>query len=223
MSEENPFHVKNCSLAAIATGERVNSLLELRDKLATIDDGCIYFHFWGGRMNPKFVHPQYHNDFASWVFHRLHDHVLAEQLNIIDPTEYHSMDELRQDLMEIVEKRLDEHEVILWTTKEDRFPFIYSSIIVFDSPVKILKPEQLVDVIPKLSPSSIFYHFVDARRRTPDRMNDFSMWLKGFGDKYQDLVKAYTSIDPYFLSLTEFRDEITKATERYFKKQDKNG
>lgn len=215
--ETQPFYVKNCSLAAIATGESASSLLELRDKIATIQEASIYQHFWGGRMNPKFVHAQNHNDFADWVYHRLHDHILAEQLNIIDPTEFNNLEGLRQELLETIEKRLDEYEIVLWTKKADRFHFIRSIIIVFENSIKVERPEDLANAIATLPPSSIFYHFIDARHRTSERIDDFSFWLKTFGEKYNDLIEKIQSIDPFFLSLTQLKEEILHVLQQYFK------
>lgn len=163
---KEPFLAKSCALATMATGVRAGSLLEFRDKLGVVETGSVYHHFWGGRLNPQFVHPQYHNDFALWSYYRLHDQVLAERLNIIDPTEFENLEALRQTLLEVVERRLDEAESILWLKSGDRFHFIDSSIIVFDTALKIGSPEEMGEVIAKLPPSSIFYHFIDARRRT---------------------------------------------------------
>lgn len=216
-SASHQFFVKNCSLAAIATGERASSLLELRDKLAFVDEGCIYYHFWGGRMNPRFVQTQHHNDFASWAYHRLHDHVLAEKLSIIDPTEFESLEDLRQEVLETIEKRLDDYEIILWTNKEDRFYFVRSTIIVFESSQTILDPHKLENVMKRLSPSSIFYHFIDARARTPERMDDFSEWLKSFGNQYDELIEKIQAIDPYFLSLTQLKEELIHVIQKFFK------
>ena len=200
-NEAQSFFVKNCSLATIATGERASSLLELRDKLATIHESSLYFHFWGGRLNPQFIHTQNHNDFASWIYHRLNDHVLAEQLSIVDPTEFHNLESLRQEFFKTIERRLDSYETILWTKKEDQFHFLRSTVIVFNSETSLKNPEDLPEAIFKLPPSSIFYHFIDARARTPDKIDDFSLWLKLFGEKYSALIEMIQSIDPYFLSL----------------------
>lgn len=210
------FYVKNCSLAAIATGERANSLLELRDKLYVVDEGCIYYHFWGARMNPNYIHTQHHNDFASWVFHRLHDNILAEKLGVIDPTEYDSLEELRQAIIETIENRLDEYETVIWTKKEERFHFIRSMIIVFDSHITISTPEDLTTTIEMLPPSSIYYHFIDARGRTPEKIDDFSGWLKMFGNQYDTLIENIQAIDPYFLTLTQVRDELSHVIHHYF-------
>lgn len=215
-TDSKAFYVKNCSLASIATGESANSLLEFRDKLINIDEGCIYHHFWGARMKPQTIHGHHHNDFASWTFHRLHDVILAEKLSIIDPTDYSHLEDLRIELILQVESRLDDYDIILTTKREDRFNFIRSTIVIFDSDVTIKEPQGLLEVIGTLTPSSIFYHFIDARRRTAEKINDFSLWLKTFGDSYIELAEQVQAIDPYFLSLTELRDEFFKVVQHYF-------
>lgn len=217
--DDNSFFVKNCSLAAIATAEQASSLIELRNKLVTIDPKCIYHHFWGSRMNPQFVHTHFHNDFAGWVHHRLHDHLLSEKLNIIDPTEFENLEELRQEVLDRIESRLDDYETVPWTRKEDRFHFISSTIIIFESSLKFDSPEEFRENIFKLSPSSIFYHFIDARIRTEERIDDFSLWLKNFGEEYAELIEEIEAIDPYFLSLTAIREELAAVLFRHFEKR----
>ena len=215
-SDSQKFFIKNCSLAAIATGEKANSLFELREKLSIIDESSLYYHFWGIRMNPRILHTQHHNDFATWAFHCLHDHILAEKLTILDPTEFESLEDLRQELLETIDRRLDEYELILSTKKEDRFYFIRSMIIVFESSLTMSKPEDLPKILEKLSPGSIFYHFIDARSRNAEKVDDFSFWLKTFGNAYSVLIENIQSIDPYFLSLTELREELLKVTKTFF-------
>lgn len=201
-------------------GVQASSLLELRDKLATVDEGCIYHHFWGGRMNPQFVHPQNHNDFASWVFHHLHDLVLAEKLSIIDPTEFDHLEDLRQELLETIDRRIDDYDAVFWTKKAERFHFINSTIVVFKSSMRIERPEDLAQALSRFPLSSIFYHFIDARSRTQEKTNDFSIWLNMFGDRYQTLSEEIQEIDPYFLSLPQLREELIQVTLHDFKKNE---
>lgn len=210
-----PFLVKSCALSAIATGERASSLIELRDKIATAPERCIYYHFWGSRMNPQFAHPQHHNDFASWVYSRLHDHILAEKLNIIDPMEYNSLEELRQDLLEVIDRRLDDYEFVVWTKKEDRFHFIYSHLVIFESALSIPDPQQLPKFISQIPPNSIFFHFIDAKSRTPKKIDDFSTWLGLFGEDYRSLIEDICGIDPFFLSLTKLKEELSDIIHKH--------
>lgn len=215
MEAIHAFSVKNCSLVATATGEKASSLYELREKIAMIDEACLYYHFWGARMTAQFTFRQHHNDFASFAFHRLHDHVLAEKLSVIDPREYKNLEELRQELLETIDERLEDYEVMLSVKKDERFYFVWAIFVIFDSTYKIAHPKDFLSVIERIPPSSIFYHFIDARGRTPDKIDDFSAWLKNFGKQYEDLIAQISSIDPYFLSLVEVKNELIKAFRNY--------
>jgi hypothetical protein len=218
-TDDRSFYVRDCALAAVSTGQRAQNLRELSKTLASIPDASIYYHFWGSRLRPQFEHPEYHNDFAAWARHGLHDHRLAERLSIVDPTEFRTLEELRQELLDIIEERLDETEMIPWARREDQFFFIRSHVIVFSTPHIITQPEEFGRTLPALSVSSIFYHFIDARSRTDDATDDFRTWLKGFGDTYADLIQELSHVDLYFSSLAELRQRLTSVIQTYFRKR----
>jgi len=209
------FAVKDCALIAIATGELAQTLRELRDKLKTISTSCIYYHFWGGLLRPRFDDPEYQNDFAVWCSRSLHDKALAERLALIDPTHYHDLEDLRRELVETIEERLEESEVLAWVTASGRFYFVRSQIVVFDTGKRITTLEELTSRVPHMSPGTVFYHLIDARRRTPQGNNDFSEWLMGFGEEYRELSDRITCIDPYFTTLTDLRDDLSKVLLSY--------
>jgi hypothetical protein len=210
------FRVKDCALTAIATGARAQNLRELRDKLLTIHPGSIYYHFWGGLLRPSFVEPEYNNDFAAWSYHGLHDRVLAERLAVIDPTDFANMEDLRQELIEVIEERLDEIEIVPWSKSDQEFYFIRSQIVVIDTHQVIKEPRELVVLIPNLPISSIFYHFIDGRRRTEGNTDDFRAWLSGFKEDYSSLAGDLAEIDPYFSALTELRDQLAEVFRSHF-------
>lgn len=211
----DPFFIKDCALSTLATGIRAGSLAEFRDRLAVIDPHSIYHHFWGGRLRPQFTHPDYHNDFAAWAHRSLHDNILAEQLSVIDPTEFQSLEELRQKLLDVVENRLEEKEILLWRRREDQFYFVNSKILVFQTPYVVHSPEELQKILPSLSLHTIFYHFIDARIRTPNGVDDFSHWLTSWGEPYAPLVQKIQGIDLYFLTLTELRRRLNEVMETF--------
>ncbi|MFQ5787036.1 MAG: DUF5752 family protein [Thermodesulfobacteriota bacterium] len=212
-----PFAIKDCDLIAIATGKRAQNLKEMREQLLTIHQGCIYYHFWGGLLRPKFVDPEYNNDFAAWVSHALHDLKLAERLGVIDPTDFTDIEGLRQELVEVIEQRLDENEFITRARSDQQFHFVRSQIVVFDTHHEIKKPEELVNIIPHLSVGSVFYHFIDARRRTLNGIDDFRAWLSAIGKKYAKLCDRLAELDPYFVTLTELRHQLCSVFGAYFK------
>jgi len=203
-----PFVLKDCALTAIATGKQAQNLRELRDRLEAIHPGCIYHHFWGGLMQARFDDPEYPNDFAAWAWRSLHDAYLAERLSLVDPTHFKSLEDLRSELIEVIEERLDEIEYIAWSKASQRFHFIRSQIVLFDTGMRVKEPEEFLRIVPQMPLGSIFYHFIDARARTPDGINDFSRWLLGFGIEYSNLAEHLAAIDPYFSTLTELRTEL---------------
>ncbi|MBI5250312.1 MAG: hypothetical protein HY912_12530 [Desulfomonile tiedjei] len=212
-----PFEVKDCALVAVSTGKKAQNLRELRDRLMDIHLGSIYFHFWGGLLRPRFDDPQFNNDFASWVHYAIHDDDLAERLGVIDPTDFEDLETLRQELIDVIEQRLEEVEPH-WALPDHEFHFIRSQIVVFDTKQRISEPAELGEALSKMSLGSIFYHFIDARRRPPLGVGDFRSWLSGFGEKYQELCGDLANVDPYFVNLTELRETVSAVVKNYFRR-----
>jgi hypothetical protein len=210
------FKVRDCALVAQATGRRAQNLRELREGLAYVTTASIYYHFWGRLLRPVFDEPEYNNDFASWAYHALHDKVLAERLSAVYPVEFPDLEALRQELLDIVETRLDESELIPWAQADQLFHFIRATTIVFDTELKAERPEDLVYLLPKMSSGSIFYHYVDAQRRTTDGVDDFSLWLGGLGESFEPLRQRIMAMDPWFSSLAQLRDELAAVFEGFF-------
>ena len=213
------FAIKDCALVAIATGRRAQNLRELRDRLEDIHSGSIYYHFWGGMLRPQFDDPEYNNDFAAWAQHGLHDACLAERLGAIVPTEYKDLEDLRQELIEVIEERLDESEIVPWSKVDRQFHFKRSQIVVFDTHKIVQHPKEMLDVFDRLSLGSVFYHFIDARRRYPLGVDDFRAWLSGAGNKHQALIDRLAEIDPYFATLSELRFRLVRIFTDYFRRK----
>jgi hypothetical protein len=210
-----PFIVKDCALLNIATGDKAQNLREMRDQLFDVSLGSIYHHFWGGLLRHRFDEPQYYNDFAEWVRYALQDGILAERLSILDPAAFADLESLRQELLEVVEQRLDETELINMAPLDMQFHFVSSQILVFDTGETIGVPEQLAEAVSQMSVGSLFYHFIDARRRSSEMMDDFRLWLRTY-DGYEDLCSQLASVDPYFVSLVELRTQLTNLFAHWF-------
>jgi hypothetical protein len=212
-----PFIIKDCALLEIATGKKAQNLREMRDQLLEVSLGSIYHHFWGGLLRHRFDEPQYYNDFAEWVRYALQDIILAERLSIIDPAACADLESLRQELLEVMEQRLDETEKFTWAEFDMQFHFVSSQILVFDTGETIGAPEQLVEAVSKMSVGSLFYHFIDARRRSPEMMDDFRSWLRSCSDHYEDLCSQLALVEPYFAPLVELRTELADLFAHYFR------
>lgn len=210
------FAIKDCALVALATGRTARLLQEFRHEIADIDSASLYHHFWGGLLQARFEEREYNNDFASWVRHGIHDAVLAERLAALTPTGFADLNALRREIIELIDTRLDESEVLFWTRATQQFEFIRSQIVVFDTQQQLQQPAELAIATANMSSSSIFYHFIDARNRTEDKRDDFSDWLAGFGEEHSLLQKQLEGIDPYFGSLSELREQLAGVFTAYF-------
>jgi hypothetical protein len=211
-----PFKVRDCALITLSTGFRVQNLKEFRDALQQVPPNSLTHHFWGHLLRPQFDDPEYNNDFASWAYRGLHDKPLAERLSMVLPTDFDDLEELRQELVETAEERLDETELIPWARADQLFHFLHSHIVVFDTGLRFDDPADLVSYLPSLSTGCIYYHFIDARGRTDQRCDDFSAWLSGFGDRYHRLTGRLCGFDPYFSSLKEIRDQLSRMFQQFF-------
>ncbi|MFP4476465.1 MAG: DUF5752 family protein [Desulfatibacillaceae bacterium] len=210
------FAVFDCALITLAVGERAHNLRELRDQLIrTGDPDILYHHFWSGLLRPYFVDPEYQNDFASWAYRDLHDTVLAERLSIINPGRFEDLDKLRREVVEVVEERIDEDPLAERREADHPFIFMRSQIVVLDSRKSAETPQDLASVLPSLTLGSVFYHFVDSRRRLSDGGDDFSSWLENFHEEYEGLRGDIRAIDPYFNTLAELQEELVLAFSRH--------
>jgi hypothetical protein len=216
VDQNTAFSLKDCALVALGTGKKARLLQEFRTILADIDPASIYHHFWGGLLQPRFEEREYNNDFAAWVRHAMHDSVLAERLAVLTPTAYPDLEALRSAILDLIDARLDEVEYLLFLRATQQFEFIQSQIVVFDSQQQFSQPAELAAAIPGLSTSSIFYHFIDARRRTPDGRDDFCDWLTAFDDKHVELCAKLSGVDPFFGSLSELRTRLEQIFAAHF-------
>ena len=218
-AEATPFTVRDCALISLATGLKAHNLREFSDILKRIPLESIEHHLWGRLLQPRFDEPEYNNDFASWAFHGLNDKILAERLSMVLPTDFDDQEALRQELVEVVEERLDECEMVPWAKKDNQFHFLRSQIVIFDSRLRFVQPVDIVPYLPHLSTGSIYYHFIDARNRTDERCDDFSAWLAGCGPEYQPLRERLCSVDPYFSSLQNIRQIVTDLFQAFFEEE----
>ena len=210
-----PFAVHDCALITLASGIKAQTLREFHAGLAKVPAGSISHHFWGRLLRPQFDEPEYNNDFASWAYHALHDKPLAERLSMVVPTDYEELEALRQELLEVVEERLDESEFVPWAKADQLFHFLQAQIVVFDTGLRFDSPQALAPYLANLSTGCIYYHFIDARSRTARRCDDFSAWLSCLDPKHQPLEKELCSLDPYFSSLKEIRQKLVGIFARH--------
>lgn len=204
-----PFRIKDCTLIVRMAGLReALNLRELEERINICPVECLFHHFCETVIRPTFDDPDYPNDFALWASHQLQDRVLAEQLANINPYKLGSLEELRKTVLDIIQERLSELDYIPWAPNGNGFHFMQAVTVVYDTGIVIDAVEDFYNQLPQMSLGSIYYHFVEARRRTEFGLDDFSMWLSDKDEDVEPLIKALSEIDFYFLSLSELRQTL---------------
>jgi len=208
-SDVTPFAIKDCALIIrICDLLPAINLRELHERVSNCPVDSLYHHFCETAIRPSFDDPEFHNDFARWARRALHDHALAERLENLHPYSFASMEELRKELLDIIADRLSEIHYIPWALHDQAFFFKEATTVVFDTNRVIEKPEDLGKAVAAMTTSSLFYHFWEARRRTPDLMDDFSFWLTSWNDRGKALIEAFSQVDFYFMSLRELQQKL---------------
>ncbi len=213
------FDIKDCSLITISTGLRALNLREFRNGIEQCPAECFEYHFFATKLRPAFDDPEYPNDFAAWASHSLGDRALAERLGTLNPLEYSDEELLRGTILDILEEDLCKSESLVWAKPAHEFTFLRSQMVIYDTGLAPETPEQLAKLISQLSTGSVYYHFIESRRRLESQggeglsyeRNDYCAWLESFGSEYSSLTEKLSQIDFYFCSLSELKDRISNA------------
>ena len=210
-----PFSIKDCTLIPrmVGVGTAMN-LRELQERVREAPVESLFHHFCETVIRPTFDDPEFRNDFAVWAARSIRDRVLAERLGILNPYVMNDFEELRWHTLDILEERLTEVPFIPWAPRGDEFRFMQAVTVIFDTGKILESPVDLIRELPHLSLGSIYYHFVEARRRTTERQDDFTAWLTDFGDETHELISALKNIDFYFLALSELKKVLVNVTRR---------
>jgi hypothetical protein len=208
------FEVKDCALLSLMSGMApACNLRELRDRLAACSQDVLYHHFCETTLVASFDYPDYRNDFAVWASKRLGDKVIAERLGILDPYSFSSLEGLRTEVLDIIDERLGELTMVPWARLGHEFYCMKATTIVFDTGERIHRPEDLLPAVRRMTSGSVYFHFLEARRRPPIGADDFTAWLPGFGTEWLPLIEALKELDFYFSTLSQLKQQLVELFE----------
>lgn len=205
-----PFRFMDCALIILSLGRPAQGLRELRDRAAEVPPQSIWHHFYETLLRPTFDDPEYRNDFALWARRGLRDHVLAERLAVIDPLEFDGLEPLREHLVDVLDDRLAEGPAPPAVRPGQEFHFLRSQMIVVDTGLRAATPGEMGEQITALPPGSLYYHFIEARRR-PGGGDDFSAWLASWGPGVETLLQRLAAIDFRLWPLPDLRRLVGAA------------
>jgi hypothetical protein len=215
MNSVEPFAVYDCSLARMPIGRSCSNLRELLEAIRNVPDMVIEHHMTRCALEDYFNLYEFPNDVARWCWDGLGDHVLAEQLGLIDPYRQKSIAALREELVNVIEARVWELDRVPWSRPGLELHLVGSRLMAYDTGERLPTPTSLAEALPRFSLRTIFYHVHNARRRTGGHTDDFSNWLESYGAD-PSLVARIRAIDVQFLNLDQLRDQFIDAFRHHF-------
>ena len=197
------------------TGLRAFNLQELLVCLKKVPESCIYHHTHRFLQQHQYLSPEPPNDFAYWVSNVLGEKELGEDLGSIDTIGFNNINDLRQELISVVENYLKEYPAVKskFANKDEALYFIKSISFVFPTNYIAHNLAEFLEMLKKITVDSIYFHIFESRLRLARGTNDFSNWIKdSIGDN--KLANDISALDPYSYTLEELRYRIIKLTER---------
>ena len=207
MSEVSPFQFMGCVELRQAVGRRALDERELMDRLEEVPTDSVFYHTHGYFLRQRAITTVYGNDFASWVATQVRDQVLAERLAVVNPFEFASLEQLREELASIIHDHLLRLSAVPRLEFGEPFYFQQSHIVeVSLGPGASTLAEFRAGLV-AVDASAIYFHMVEARARLGRRAGDFAEWIRT-SLEMPELADRIERIDTYMTSLERVRARV---------------
>jgi hypothetical protein len=201
----------------LLTNRRARDLAELLEHLRVVPGSVIYYHTHHFLVQHQYLSPEPPNDFAYWVTNLLQEDRLGEQLAAIDLIQFRTIRALRERIIEVIERFLDERKELRTAPDGEEFHFRESVSFIFPTSHVARNLSEFADCMEQMSFGSLSFHFFHARLRLEKGENDFSEWLAALGE--QQLSREIARIDPYTHTLDGLRKEVMWLVRRRLQEQ----
>ncbi|MDI6890958.1 MAG: DUF5752 family protein [Thermodesulfovibrionales bacterium] len=205
-----PFEFRQCISILKSTGRKAKNLRQLRDVMAVASDECIFHHTYQYFLKGHTL--EYTNDFAHWAGESLEERALSEHLSNIDPYDFKDINDLRNELLDVIDDHLERFPEPREAMPGDEFYFNETVTLIFPVGIRAKNLAEFLMAIKYIDAGSIYYHFYEARIRLGSGIDDFSRWIEdAFGKK--ELVEKIRTIDPFMHNLEGIKEHIAEVVE----------
>ncbi|MBI5473057.1 MAG: hypothetical protein HY961_12005 [Ignavibacteriae bacterium] len=199
----------------ILLGLKARNVQGLLEGIRHVPDSSIYYHTHHYLQQHHYLSPEPPNDFAYWSSKVLGDDVLGEQLSSVDIIQFHSIAELRERFLTILENNVEMKERFTFSPAGQEFHFMASRVFVLPTDHVAHSLSEFLDILGRVSVNSLYYHIFDAKLRLAKRENDFSTWFATLGK--DQLAEETRNLDPYTYTLEGLRKRMMVLVKKYDK------
>lgn len=205
------FEFKLCSGLVRFTGRKAKDLRELREGIASVSEDSIFHHTCQYFLKGPVL--EYTNDFSQWAGESLEERALAEHLSSIDPYTFLEIQDIREELLRVIDDYLAAFPEPRKTFPGDEFYFNETITLIVPLGIRVKNLAEFLMAVKYVNPGSLYYHFYEAKIRLGEGVNDFSAWIEtSLGKK--ELAERIKGIDPFMFTLEEIREHIAALVEK---------
>lgn len=206
MPQTKSFIFVGCLELREILGRRARDERELMEGLEQIPAGSIYYHTHSIFLRHPRIAGGYPNDFANWAATQVGDKGLAERLAVVDPYRFATVDELREELVSIVESHIAPLQPVPRCVFGDPFFFVQSHVLEVPTGLEARTLSEFRRCLAEADLSSVYLHTLHARVRGEVAGGDFARWI-GQDLGLAALADAIGRINPYMGGLEQIRVE----------------
>ena len=201
------FEFRDCRQLVQILGLRADDEQELAELLAEVSRDSVYHHTHGHFLRHGFVGAPYPNDFATWAVIQVRDRALGERLAVISPLDHPTLEELREEILGILDDHLSHLNIVPRVIFGEPFEFMQSRVVVVPTGIEAGSLAEFRKGLATVPASALYFHAIDSARRLPHLQTDFTVWLRDdLG--LPELATAVGRLDPYAGSLERLRAEL---------------
>jgi hypothetical protein len=210
----SPFTFIGCSELQESLGQQADDEKELAEMLEEVPLDSVHFHTHSYFLRHRFIERVYPNDFAQWVVTQVGDHILGEKLAVVDPFDYPNLEDLREEIISIIDDHLSRMPIVPRVVFGRPFYFHRSRILEVPMGVEARTLGEFRRAVSEIDVSAIYFHMFEAHFRLHREESDFSAWIRtGLG--LPDLADRIRAINPYLGSLERLRSSLLTACDGY--------
>jgi len=174
--------------------------------LEQVPAGSIYYHTHSIFLRHPRIAGGYPNDFANWVATQVGDKGLAERLAVVDPYRFATIEELREELVSVVESHIATLQPVPRCVFGDPFFFVQSHVFEVPTGLEARSLSEFRRCLAKADLSAVYLHTLHARVRGEVAGGNFAHWI-GEDLGLDSLAAAIGRINPFLGGLEQIRLE----------------
>lgn len=212
---ENQFRFVSSIELREVLGKRAMDEQRLLEIIEEVPEDSIYYHTHSYYLRHAYTQGLFPNDFATWVALHAQDRMLGERLGMLDPFEFDSIEQVRGEILSIMEEHLSHMKTVPRSTTGEPFEFVRSRVIDADLELEVRTLQEFREAMACVDVGAIYNHVCEARLRKGRLQGDFAGWLAaedGLG--LPELAEQVGKVGRLGLSLEGIRKRIIGLCDR---------